>query len=450
MLTFVFGPWVLGSLPELGWTAYLVAATFVVMLFASVFLHEVAHALMARARGQEVHELAITLWGGHTAYSGGVGRPLDGVLVAVVGPLTNIVLAVLAGLGFLSRVGQGVDVSTLLLFAVMASNAFVGLFNLLPGLPLDGGQILEAAVWRITGSRGKGTVVAGWSGRLIAVGVVVAAFLWPWVTSTEIKVSDVLFSVLVAGFLWFGASSAIDAGRRREAIGALRAGTLAVRAVTVPLGATVAEALAARDAVQTTGARGHGPVANGPVATGAWTDGLPAGNDPAAGAPAAGSPADGRGSGGARTSGVPAGYELATGASADGAGSEGAETGGVRAGSETATRAPDGGSTGAGTPFGGQGPYVVVVGADGVPLGLLHGDAVSEVPVEARDSTRVDAVAVPFVPRSAVADDVAGQDLLRHLAASSGGARLVPVVGGDGQVTGVLDLATVARAVRGT
>ncbi|GAA1870621.1 site-2 protease family protein [Myceligenerans crystallogenes] len=355
VLTFVIAPSVSRQLPDLGWTAYLVAAAFVIMLFASVFLHEVAHALVARARGQEVHELAINLWGGHTAYSGGMSRPADGLLVAVVGPLTNLALALIGWFAFLLRQEQGLDVPTLLLLAVTASNAFVGLFNLLPGLPLDGGQILEAVVWRVTGSRSKGTVVAGWTGRIIAVGVVAWAIVWPLVAGVAPDLYQVAFSVLVAGFLWFGASGAIAGARRRDAVAALRAGSLATSAVTVPLGATVSDALAARSgAGPRYGARDAGPV-----------------------------------------------------------------------------------------------PYVVVVGPDGVPLALLDDDALGSVPPEARGTTRVDAVAVPFVPSSAVGPEVAGHDLLRHLAASSGGARLVPVVT-DGRVTGVLDLATVARAVRGT
>ncbi|MBL0887856.1 site-2 protease family protein [Myceligenerans indicum] len=352
VLTLVFGPWVLRQMPALGTAAYLVSATFVIMLFASVFLHEVAHALVARARGQEVHELAITIWGGHTAYSGGLARPLDGFLVAVVGPLTNIALA--AGFWFaLQGRGAGFDVPALLLAAGAFSNAFVGVFNLLPGLPLDGGQILEAVVWGITGSRNTGTVVAGWVGRLVAAGIVVWALVWllalPLANGMAPDVSRALIAALVAAFVWAGASSAIAAGRRREAISTLRAGELADPVVTVPLGATVAAALAAR---------------------------------------------------------------------------------GVAGPGEAMSR-------------------VVVVGHGGLPLAVLDDGAVSAVPPEARELTGVDAVAVPLVAESAVGPEVGGQDLLRHLAASSGGARLVPVVDA-GRVTGILDLARVARAVRGT
>jgi hypothetical protein len=89
------------------------------------------------------------------------------------------------------------------------------------------------------------------------------------------------------------------------------------------------------------------------------------------------------------------------------------------------------------------------VGHDQVPIAVLDGDAVTAVPASARALTQVDAVAVPFVRGSEVPPGLSGTDLLTHLAQRSGGARLVPVVDG-GRVTGVLDLADVARAIRAT
>jgi hypothetical protein len=93
--------------------------------------------------------------------------------------------------------------------------------------------------------------------------------------------------------------------------------------------------------------------------------------------------------------------------------------------------------------------YVVVVGDDQGPVAVLDGEAVAAVPAAARNVTQVDAVAVPFVAGSAVPPALSGTDLLTQLAQRSGGARLVPVVD-DGRVTGVLDIADVARAIRST
>ena len=137
-----------------------------VLLFASVLVHELAHGLMARARGQQPREFVLTLWGGHTAFGGATPTPASSALIAVVGPIANLVLAA----GFLA-VAQGVETNSLvglLVWSGCLTNAFVGLFNLVPGLPLDGGFLLEAAVWAVTKNRHTGTVggrVGGPRGR---------------------------------------------------------------------------------------------------------------------------------------------------------------------------------------------------------------------------------------------------------------------------------------------
>lgn len=238
ILTVLFAPTVQNLAPRLGNEIYLVSFAFVLLLFASVFLHEVAHALVARARGQHVTELAVTLWGGHTAYSGTSSRPLDGFLISVVGPLTNLALAVGFWVAFQAQ--PTFTVPALLLYAGAFSNAFVGFFNLLPGMPLDGGQILESAVWAATGSRTKGTVAAGWVGRAVAVGVVAWALLWPLSVGARPSLWTVAWAALIGAFLWSGAGQAIAAGRTRAAVDGLSVEALSRPAVAVPSGASVA------------------------------------------------------------------------------------------------------------------------------------------------------------------------------------------------------------------
>jgi Zn-dependent protease len=238
VLTVLFAPTVQRLAPHLGREIYLVSFAFVLLLFASVFLHEVAHALVARARGQHVTELAVTLWGGHTAYSGTSARPLDGFLISVVGPLTNLALAGAFWLAFQTQ--ATFSVPALLLYAGAFSNAFVGFFNLLPGLPLDGGQILESAVWAATGSRTRGTVAAGWVGRAVAVGVVAWALLWPLTLGVRPDLWTVAWAALIGAFLWSGAGQAIASGRAREAVSGLTVRALARPAVPVGSDASVA------------------------------------------------------------------------------------------------------------------------------------------------------------------------------------------------------------------
>ncbi|MCK9793746.1 site-2 protease family protein [Isoptericola sp. 4D.3] len=239
VLTVVFAPAVARSAPLMTTTGViLVAFAFVLLLFASVFLHEVAHALVARARGHRVTELALTLWGGHTSYTGAGARPLDGALVAVVGPLTNLALAAAFWVAF--QLQPAATVPSMLLFAGAFSNAFVGFFNLLPGLPLDGGQILESIVWSATGSRSRGTLAAGWAGRVLAVGVVAVALLWPALEGRPPSWVTVMWAALVGAFLWSGAGDTIKGAQARERVAGLSARGLAVPAVVVPVSTTVA------------------------------------------------------------------------------------------------------------------------------------------------------------------------------------------------------------------
>jgi Zn-dependent protease len=255
VLTLIFSRSVNGLAPGLPTSSVLlVAFVFVLLLFVSVFCHEAAHALVARACGYRVTELAMTLWGGHTAYTGKVERPGDGALVAVVGPITNLVLAAVAGFGL--WLAQGVTVwgvwfgdarvGSLGLWLVMAAgftNVFVGVFNLLPGLPLDGGQILEALVWKLTGSHRTGTTAAGWIGRIVAAGVVVFFLLLPLVRGNTPSITSVVWAAIIGAFLWQGAGEAIKNAARREVIDGLVARDIMGPAIAVVRGTSLAEAM---------------------------------------------------------------------------------------------------------------------------------------------------------------------------------------------------------------
>jgi len=238
VLTAIFAPNVVRVAPTLSPAGVAGAAFgFACLLALSVFLHEAAHALMANRQGQRVHELAVTLWGGHTAFSNQIKSPGSAALVAIVGPITNLLLA---GIFYASyqMMPRGTLLS-LLFYAAFFSNAFVGFFNLLPGLPLDGGQILEALVWGITGWRTRGTIVAGWVGRLVALGLVVWQLTLPLTRGLSINPTSALWMLMIAGFLWQGSSQSISIARRREKVSAYAARNLALSTLAVPVTSTV-------------------------------------------------------------------------------------------------------------------------------------------------------------------------------------------------------------------
>ncbi|WP_421733494.1 site-2 protease family protein [Cellulomonas sp.] len=231
VLTLIFAPIVRARSENLGGLVYVVALVFVVLLFASVLVHELAHGLMARARGQQPREFVLTLWGGHTAFGGATPTPGSSALIAVVGPVANLVLAG----GFLA-IAQGVDERSLvglLIWSGCLTNAFVGLFNLVPGLPLDGGYLLEAAVWGATKNRHTGTVAAGWVGRVVAVLVFAWALLLPLALNRQPELSDVVWGALIGAFLWSGASAAVRGGRTQKAVGQVTVTSVGRRAIGV-------------------------------------------------------------------------------------------------------------------------------------------------------------------------------------------------------------------------
>ncbi len=224
-----------------GSAVWFVALAFVVLLFVSVFLHELAHGLVARARGQQPHEFVLTLWGGHTAFGGAAPTPATTALVAIVGPVVNLVLAaVFGGTLLLDLVPRG-TVLWALVWSGAVTNGFVGLFNLLPGLPLDGGRVLEAAVWAVTKNRYTGTVAAGWVGRVVAVAVVAWALLGPLNAGAD-SFGEIIWAVLIGAFLWSGASASVRGARAQRNVDGVTLASVGRPVVTVGHGDSLAHA----------------------------------------------------------------------------------------------------------------------------------------------------------------------------------------------------------------
>lgn len=218
IIVLTFGPDVQANLPRLGaGGGYLVAFVYAVLLAVSVLCHEAAHAVVAHRCGYAVQRIVVNLWGGHTAFSAPAPTPGRSALVSVSGPIANALLA-LAGLAVTPLLSPGVP--RLLGLAWTISNAFVAVFNLLPGLPLDGGFLVDALVWRITGRRSAGMVAAGWGGRLITVAGLGYFVVLP-LLSGGLSLWGVAWFAFIGAFLWAGASSAITAGKSLQVLEAI-------------------------------------------------------------------------------------------------------------------------------------------------------------------------------------------------------------------------------------
>lgn len=200
--------------PALRWGVAVVAA---VMLFVSVLIHELSHALVARRYGLEVRSINLFVFGGVANIEREPETPRAELLMAIVGPLTSIGLGLLFLLlgGWLARLGDNPErlmrdlgPTATMLFWLGPLNLFLGLFNLLPGFPLDGGRVLRAIVWRVTGDLQTATRWASRSGQAIGLVLVFAGLSMIFGARLPIFGTGMVSGLWIALIGWFLASAA--------------------------------------------------------------------------------------------------------------------------------------------------------------------------------------------------------------------------------------------------
>ncbi|MFD7286244.1 site-2 protease family protein [Streptomyces sp. NPDC059863] len=250
LITWIFGGQLERILPQLGGLRYLLALFFAVAFYASVLVHELAHTVAALRFKLPVRRIQLQFFGGVSEIEKESETPGREFILAFVGPLLSLVLSGIFYLGLLA-VEPG-TVPGVLLAGLMVSNLIVAAFNLLPGLPLDGGRMLRAVVWKITGKPMSGTVAAAWVGRALAVAVLIGL---PLLTRTGAlgtsarsaggmeTVTDALLAAILAAIIWTGAGNSLRMARLREHLPELQARALTRRAVPVESSTPLSEAL---------------------------------------------------------------------------------------------------------------------------------------------------------------------------------------------------------------
>jgi len=193
-------------------TAYLTAVASALLLFASIVVHELGHAIAARRNGIDVAGITISPLGGFAMMSRESRTPREELEVAAAGPLATLAIIVVSVLGGIAAVGpqrfvdaallaQVADVTPALLAIgfLVTMNVIVLVFNLVPAFPLDGGRIVRALVWRTTGDRNRGTRVAARLGQGFAM-LLIGGGLWMTIgLASLIGIWFVLVGLMIGG-----------------------------------------------------------------------------------------------------------------------------------------------------------------------------------------------------------------------------------------------------------
>jgi len=241
LITYGFAATVERQVPSVGEWKYAVSLGFALLLYLSVLIHELSHTVVALRAGLPVRRISLHLLGGVSEIERPARTPGSEAGIAVAGPAVSLLLA---GIGYVvAGLLEPGTVAELLARALMVSNLVVGVFNLLPGLPLDGGRVLSAGVWRVTGRRHTGAVVAAWVGRVVAVLVLILPFVVSAARNTELDLVDVIWGALLGAFIWSGATQSLQHAGIQSRLPGLTVRGLTRRAIPVAADVPLAEAL---------------------------------------------------------------------------------------------------------------------------------------------------------------------------------------------------------------
>jgi Zn-dependent protease len=222
-------------------TRYGVAIAFVVLLYASVLVHELAHSLVARRFELPVRRILLYPLGGISEIEQEPQTPAREFAVSAAGPALSLVLAAI-GYG-LTKLVPDTTVAGEIVAQLWWANLVVGVFNLLPGLPLDGGRMLRAVIWHFTSKPAASTIAAAWAGRVLAVVVLLGSVAFVMARGDGDDVQVTLWMAVVAAFMWIGATQSLRATKFRERLPALQARKLARKAISVNASTPLAEAV---------------------------------------------------------------------------------------------------------------------------------------------------------------------------------------------------------------
>ena len=227
------------STGALGW---LLAGATALVFFASVLAHELAHSVVALARGIPVRSITLFIFGGVAQITREAKTPATEFMVAIAGPLCSLALAaVFWGLHYpAAGVSRGLE--DMLVWLALA-NAAVGIFNMAPGFPLDGGRVLRAVLWAVSHNYQLGTKIAIRAGQGIAILLIalgVTLIVWDLVSPRVDALLNGMWTIFIGLYLGSAAFGSYQQFQQREALRHRVAGEImSSGCVAVPAGLTL-------------------------------------------------------------------------------------------------------------------------------------------------------------------------------------------------------------------
>jgi Zn-dependent protease len=219
LVTWSYGDGLAAQFPTLtGASPFLLGLITAMLMFGSVLAHELGHSFVAIKQGIKVDSITLFIFGGLASLEKESATPAAAFWVAIAGPAVSLLL-----FGFLTTIGLTTNITGPLaaITAVLAMiNLSLGVFNLIPGLPLDGGNILKAIVWKVTGNQYKGVKIASIVGQ---------AFGWVAILSGLVPLLlfgsfDNLWNLLIGSFLLQNAGRSAQFARVQERLTGLTVG----------------------------------------------------------------------------------------------------------------------------------------------------------------------------------------------------------------------------------
>jgi Zn-dependent protease/CBS domain-containing protein len=179
------------------WSAGVVMA---LLLFSSVLLHELGHSLVAKSQGIKVNSITLFLFGGIASIEEESKTPGKAFQVAIAGPVVSVLLFILLQVS--ATVFSDTSQLSVMLKDLARINLVLALFNLIPGLPLDGGQVLKAALWKATGNRFQAVRLAAQAGQILGYAAIALGLVVDYITG------ELVTGLWIAALGWFGVRNA--------------------------------------------------------------------------------------------------------------------------------------------------------------------------------------------------------------------------------------------------